>query len=242
MAKRRILKKSNKAYLELPQEMFEHDEIEVTRLKDGHYLLTVPESKKVSPVEIAVLKKLMAIKFERRVPAYVEKELTEAELLILKGIEKKGLVNVFKGTKYKDGVYNIRDNVYPLLRGKKAEQKDAPKEKTQKQPDSPSLLNRGFLTLKDKNEAFKLSQQFKQEMRRGDIIGVKGFDNKFYVVTRDYLQKSQTDIGAVLKGGMDVQSIAAAAKMDVEGCAAVLRLMAENGDILEKKKGIFAPV
>ncbi len=241
MAKRRILKRSNKAYLELPQEMLEHDEIEVTRLNDGQYLLTVSESNRVSPVEIAVLRKLLAIRFERRTPANVEKELTEAELLILKGIEKKGLVNVFRGKKYRDGVYNIRDNVYPLLRGE-TEQKAAQKEKVQKQPDSPSLLNRGFLTLMDKNEAFKLSQQFKQEMKRGDIIGVKGFDGKFYVVTRNYLLKSQADIGSVLTEGMDVQSIAAAAKMDAEGCTAVLRLMAESGDILEKKKGIFAPV
>jgi len=41
---------------------------------------------------------------------------------------------------------------------------------------------------------------------------------------------------------MDCDSIAAAAKLDADGCRAALRLMAENGDIIEKKRGIFAAV
>lgn len=239
MAKRRILKKANKAYLELPAEMMDQDEVEVIRLQEGQYLLSVPQDSKVSDVEIAVLRKLLSIRFEKRTPAYVEKALTEAERLVLKGLERKGMVNVFTGKKYADGVYNIRDSVYPLLKGTKQE---APKEIEGPKDDSPSLMNRGFLTLKDKNEAFRLSQQLSAEMKRGDIIGIKGFDNRFYVVTKDYLARSQSAISAILKEGMDVQSIAQAARMDLEGCAAVLRLMAENGDIIEKKKGVFAPI
>ena len=239
MAKSRILKKQNKAYLELPQEMLEYDEAELSVLKEGLYLLRLPERKRVSEVEIAVLRKLNSIRFEKRTPAYVEKALTEAERLVLKELERKGLVNVFKGKKDRDGVDNIRDSVYPLLKGKNETVKQ---EEPRKQPDPPGLLGRGFLTLNDKNEAFRLSQQLKQEMRKGDVIGVKGFDGKFYVVTRQYLQKSQAAISSILKEGMDVHSIASAARMDAEGCAAVLRLMAENGDVLEKKKGVFAPV
>ena len=41
---------------------------------------------------------------------------------------------------------------------------------------------------------------------------------------------------------MDASSVSAATKLDPEGCMAVLRIMSEAGEILEKKKGVFAPV
>jgi predicted DNA-binding protein (UPF0251 family) len=238
MEKSRILKKQNKAYLELPKEMLDYDEAEVIRLSDGQYLVRAVEGSRISEIERIVLKKLLSIRFDRRTPANVEKELTEAERFILKGLEKKGMVNVFKGRKYPDGVYNIKDNVYPTLRGNEAPKQEA----AEAQPDTPSLLNRGFLTLKDKGEALRLSQKFSAEMKKGDVIGVKGFDGRFYVVTREYLEKSEKAVSSILKEGMDIESIAQAAKMDAEGCSAVMRLMAEKGDVLEKKKGIFSPI
>jgi len=41
---------------------------------------------------------------------------------------------------------------------------------------------------------------------------------------------------------MDPSSIASASKLEAGGCMAVLRIMAENGEIIERKKGVFAPV
>ncbi len=241
MGKSRILKKQGKAYLELPKEMLDYDEAEVVRLDDGQYVVKAVEVKMVAEVEKIVLKKLLSIRFDRRTPANVEKELTEAERYILKDLEKKGMVNVFKGRKYPDGVYNIKDNIYPILKGNEPPKPEA-KTEPQAQPDSPSLRNRGFLTLKDKGEAMRLSQKLNAEMKKGDVIGIKGFDGRFYVVTREYLEKSEKAVNSVLKEGMDVQSIAEAAKMDPEGCSAVMKLMAEKGDVLEKKKGIFSPI
>jgi hypothetical protein len=238
MEKSRILKKQNKAYLELPKEMLDYDEAELVRLNGGQYLIRAVEGSRISEIEKIVLRKLLSIRFDRRTPANVEKELTEAERFILKELEKKGMVNVFKGRKYPDGVYNIKDNVYPILRGIEGPKPEA----AEAQPDTPSLMNRGFLTLKDKGEALRLSQTFSAEMKKGDVIGVKGFDGRFYVVTREYLEKSEKAVNSILKEGMDIESIAQAAKMDAEGCSAVMRLMAEKGDVLEKKKGIFSPI
>ncbi len=233
MARSRILKKQSKAYLELPQEMLDYDELELVQLKEGLYLLRLPE--RISKVEMAVLRKLVSIRFEKRTPAYVKKALTEAELLVLGDLEKKELVNVFKGRKYTQGVYSIKDSAYSLLRQKTSNGPQA------EPSDSFGILStKGFLTLTDKEEAYRLSQR--QEMKTGSIIGVKGFDGRFYIVTRDFLAKAQSAINSVLKEGMDVASIAAAAKLDQEGCGAALQVMAENGEILEKKKGLYAPI
>jgi hypothetical protein len=79
-------------------------------------------------------------------------------------------------------------------------------------------------------------------MKSGAVVGVKGFDGKFYIVTRSYFNQSQAVVGSILKEDMDAPSIAAMAKLEPEGCLAVLRLMAENGELIEKKRGVFAPV
>jgi translation elongation factor EF-G len=59
----------------------------------------------ITPAERLVLKKLLAIRFEKRTPPYVAKELSEQELFVLRELERKGFVNVFRGQKYKDGVF-----------------------------------------------------------------------------------------------------------------------------------------
>lgn len=259
MAKIRVLRKQDKAYIELPSGMANADEVELFSLRDGYYLLSVPLGTQaeqgrgpISEQERLVLKKLLSIRFEKRVPAYVSKALAPPELETLRELERRGLVNVFRGSKYQDGVYNIKDSIYPMLSGQ-AQRADAPtSEAANSKPnagrpssysDSYSLLSsRGFLIVMDKNEARSLSERLNSEMKSGAVLGVKGFDGKFYIVTRSYFNSAVAAISPILKDDMDGPSIASAAKLDSEGCLAVLRLMAENGEIIEKKRGVFAPV
>jgi len=249
----RVLKRQNNAYLELPQEMADQEEVELFQLRPGYYLLTVPLGEArpaaktktgISEAERSVLLKLLSIKFEKRVPAYVAKVMSESEKALLKELERKGMINIFKGTKYKDGVYNIRDSIYPLLSSApSAPSPQAAKPEVQTPNDLLAILKRqGFIVISDRNQARALSETLSQDMKSGAVMGVKGFDGRFYIVTRGYLVGAQAAVSAALKEDMDAQSIAASAKLDTEGCMAVLRIMAEAGDIIEKKKGVFAPV
>ncbi len=259
MARIRVIRRQEKGYIELPADLARNDEIELFQLRDGYYLVSLPlgqpqkaaavqPKEQVSEEEKAVLRKLLSIRFENRVPAYVGKALTEQEKSVLGGLERRGLVNVFKGKKYVDGVYNIADSIYPLLSqkekaGLREAQPQAPAEAPPPQVNSIGLLNsRGYIIITDKREAYILSEQLNGQMKSGGVVGVKGFDNKFYVVTRDYFTSASAKIASVLKEEMDAPSVASAAKLDAEGCMAVLRLLAENGEIIEKKKGVFAPI
>lgn len=260
MVKIRILKRQNHGYIELPQEMAGQDEVELFQLREGYYLLSVPlgqatvktpaiQAETRGPLnesERALLKKLLSIKFENRTPAYVSKALGNDEKAVLKELERKGFVNVFKGAKYKDGVYNIRDSIYPLLSQKEGGPETKETRPAQAQPAVQTpyglLHSQGFMIVADKNEARMLSERMADEMKRGAVQGIKGFDGRFYIVTRDYFTKAQAAITAVLKEDMNADSVAAAAKLNPDGCRAVLRLMAENGDIIEKRRGIFAAV
>ena len=80
MARVRILRRQNSGYIELPKEMLGYEELELFQLKDGYYLLSVPlgetakeqkepavaRSGEITPAERQVLKKLLAIRFEKR--------------------------------------------------------------------------------------------------------------------------------------------------------------------------------
>jgi len=249
MARARILKRGDNRYLELPEGLLSYDELELFELREGYYLLSVPlgvqknpqkKGVKLDSDEAAVLQKLLRIRFEKRIPAYVNKALNEQELKVLLGLEKKGFVNVFRGRKYKDGVYSIRDDVYPLVNGRPAPQKQA----TAPKQTSPygTLMEKGFLVLGNKNEAMEFSERTKMEMKKGTIKGVKGFDGKFYAVTSNYLAKASAIILKSLDKDMDLETIAKQTNLDREGCCAVLRLLSESGDVIEKKKGMFASV
>jgi hypothetical protein len=252
MAKLRVIKRQEKGYVELPPEMAACEEVEIFPLKEGYYLLSVPigqprssapkEKGQISEQERAVLRKLLSIRFENRTPAYVGKALSGSELEVLGELERRRLVNVFRGNKYKDGVYNINDSIYPLL-SQRAEQA-APQAHSTPGPGSSfsSLGSRGFAIINDKREALALSDQLQSEIKSGSVVGIKGFDGKFYLVTKNYLTDAASAIASVLKDDMDVQAIASAARLEPDGCIAVLRLLAEGGEIIEKKKGIFAPV
>ncbi|MBU0591200.1 hypothetical protein KKF81_01970 [Candidatus Micrarchaeota archaeon] len=288
MSKVRVLKKNDKAYIELPQEAVCYDELELFQLKEGYYLLSVPlgengarastnVNQSITPAnstinenEKAVLKKLISIKFEKRVPPYVNQVFSEAEMATLSQLEKKKLINIFKSKKYMDGVYNISDSIYPLITGKPSPQKPEQRSQStqqsyqqsskqqisaQKQTSSQtpsrhssksgpvSVLNsNGFVILNSKNEAFDISQILIKEMKSGAVIGVKGFDGKFYLVTADYLEKARAAIVSVLKTAMGWKEISESANLDPDGCMAILRILSENGDIIEKKKGVFAQI
>jgi len=241
MAKVRIFKRQEKAYLELPQDMLKYDELELFQLKEGYYLLSMPlgARKGLSESEKQVLRKLLSIRFEKRTPAYVAKALSAQEKEMLKDLEERGHVNVFRGKKYRNGVYNISDRTYPLLkRSAEPARKAAPR-----YSDHFTLLKtQGFIIIKERKEAFELSQRLKQEMKSGSAVGIKGFDGRFYIVTSGYLSKAKGAISSALSEDMDSASIAEAAKLDHDGCMAVLRVMAENGEVIEKKRGVFAPV
>jgi hypothetical protein len=261
-----------------------NEELELFQLKPGYYLLSIPlgaesggqttktgtqgsegggsvqqkpqpgASEQLSGAERAVLQKLLSIRFDQRVPANVSKMLDDGEKTVLKELERRNLVNVFKGTKYKDGVYSIKDSAFSMAQ--KGGESDGARQagRTMSQAAQPSFTNqasndlaaslksRGFIVINDRNQARALSESLSGEMKNGSVAGVKGFDNKFYVVTRNYLTQAQIAVAKALKEDMDAATVASAAKLDPEGCMAVLRILSEAGEILEKKKGVFAPV
>ena len=275
MAKIPLSKSQNKQYLQLPPEFEGIDEVELFKLKDGYYIVCLPlekveeekqqptnqnEKQKINPdqlsaEEIATLRKLVSIRFVDRVPNHVETVLNSHEKETLKLLQKKNLINIFKGNKYKDGVYNISDKAYTLITQNSSSENEQVEETqnqkqvntnqsqpqpTQSQSSIALLKSQGFVVITDRNEAYNFSVSINSEMKRGDVVGIKGFDGKFYAVTKDYLQRGRESIIKHLKEDMPIGAIAEASKIDQNGALAIMRLMSEAGEIVEKRKGVFA--
>ena len=100
------------------------------------------------------------------------------------------------------------------------------------------ILKRGYAIFSSQGEAQKISDEIKK-LPKGDVVGIKGFDGKFYVATKQYFAKVSELVQKNLKGTMTVSAIASACKTEEDGCRSILRIMSDNGDVLEKKKDSF---
>jgi hypothetical protein len=257
MAREKIIKKDNKCFVELPAEFMDKDEIELFSLREGYYLLSVQlpvsgsqKDKEIakkdqlipSTDEIAVLRKLQAIRFENRTPDQVNKLLSDPEKILLKEMGGKSWVRIFRGKKYKDGVYSISDKVYPLIQGKQTKKEEKEEPELKGDPNYSLLLAQGYLIIRDQKDAKLLSEKLKSEMKSGSVKGIKGFDGAFYVVTKDYFSKASKSILNSLAVESDVASITQNTKLEADAVAAVLHHLAESGDIIEKKRGIYVAI
>ncbi len=263
MARARVIRKQDRCFIELPKEFLSVEEIELFPLRDGYYFLSMPLGQSQKPgsrqagatgEEIAVLHRLQSIKFGDRTPDNVSKALSGPEKEVLKRLEEKGWVNVFRGNKYKNGVYNIADEVYPMLKSQDApharpaaeQRPEAPQKAAPAQSLPPSyalLMKQGYMVIKDQKDAKALSEMLKSDMKSGSVVGTKGFDGSFYVVTRDYFSSaSKAILDSIREKPGDVAAIAESSGLDADGARAVLQHLAESGDVIEKRKGTYAAV
>jgi len=250
MVRRGVLKKGEKYYLELPNEFSSVNDVELFPLKEGYYLLSIPlerrtektVKKQLMDAEKAVLKKLTGIKFEKRTPEYVNKMLTAGEKKVLGYLEKKGYVNQFKSKKYPNGVYNISDSVFPVLRGETTEVK---KEEEQRQYSFSfiDVLKRdGYLVIPDSRKAYAFTEQVKKQKMNRDFVGVRGFDGKFYVATKRFFTKAVSAVKSKMKNEMDIVSLSGLCNIPADGLRVILNIMADEGEVVEKRNDVFVVV
>ncbi|MEM4389904.1 MAG: HTH domain-containing protein [Candidatus Micrarchaeia archaeon] len=253
----KLLKLEHGIGVVLPKEILaalaveEGDELEFSIAKPGIVVLTKAERPKeesesmralqpLSPEELALLRKLDAIRFAERVPAEVNKGLTVGEQKILDGLLKKRVVTIYKGGRYPRGVYNIPREYYPLV--KQAGAGPAPPAPSGSVPlaSIEHLEKFGFMVVPSEAEAKRISEQLEKRIKAGEILGTRSFDRKFYVATREMFLKMGSAIKKILKSGeRSVAEIAEALGCSEEAARTVLELLSEQGDVIEKRRGVY---
>jgi len=249
----KIIKKDGKSYIQLPDEFSGLEDAELFRLKDGYYLLSVPLGKKEqfqipTEAEKQVLKRLLSIKFQNRTPENVNKVLTVPEKNVLKELEEKKFINVFKGRKYPDGVYNINDKIYSTLYGKKTVKQTVkeiakPPAAAADMAGTPAeLLDKKGYAVGTSKDLKDIIEKNKSAIKSGKIKGLKGFDGRFYIARMDYVSKMSPFILKQLETERSIDEIAGNLKVEPDAVRAVLHLLAEAGDVIEKRKGVYAAI
>jgi hypothetical protein len=103
---------------------------------------------------------------------------------------------------------------------------------------------KGYLVIDNELEAKQLSMRLEKEIKGGEIIGVRGFDKKFYIVSTSLYQNLGPRIETLLKDKQTVSPLEVSQSLNLEEpCAiAVLQVMKEQGELIEKKRGVFAAI
>jgi len=187
--------------------------------------------KELSSEEMKLLRKLNTIKFSERIPYNVNRKLDSEERGVLDNLIRKGAVRVYKGGKYsKTGVYDISDDVYALLKNTEREEIT---------PES-SLERNGYAVIEDAKTAERISSILQKEISLGEILGVRGFDKRFYIAKRGwFVEKCESVKRCVGKKLRSVEEISRETHLNESACRVVLEIMRERGEVIEKRKGAY---
>jgi hypothetical protein len=212
------------------------------------------EKNKLSNEEIAVLKKLDTLRYNMRSKQNVEKILNNDERKILYGLMKKNIVKVFTN-EGKQELYSISKDVYDkfLMRKKEGEKKiaEGPKKEINssleikekygiEHEDVKKLEEKGYVVLQTEAEAASISIALEESIKQGFVIGIRSFNKKFYIMLRSFFDKYAPQIIKILGGGeAKVEDIARMLGIEEEAARGILYLLAESGDVSEKKKDLF---
>ncbi len=101
----------------------------------------------------------------------------------------------------------------------------------------------GFAVIENELEAKRVSQLLESEIKAGKVMGVRGFDKKFYVVSSTLHGALSEKISKALsQKNMALPEIISETKANESAATAVLQVMREDGEVIEKKKGMYSLV
>ncbi len=212
--------------------------------------------------ELAVLKKLDTLRYNQRSASNVDKILDDDEKKVLEELLGKGMVSVRYDREKGEKLYGISKQIYDrfLMRKKVVQEtRQEPKSFTRsfqtqgsesqtkrlatslEGDKSRELEEQGYIVVNSEAEAGNLSLALEDSIRHGLVIGTRSFNKKFYIVTRLFFNKNSAAILKVLENGSkSVDEIASEINVPEDAVRAVLYLLAESGDVSERKRDFFS--
>ena len=189
------------------------------------------------------MRKLESVNFKDRTPRRIGELLGAGEKQVLDVLVRRRAITLFRSAKYREGVYNIPKRIYELARGRgKVQESAVPRAAASSIDPESALEKKGYAIVERESDVKRLSEKLYKQVKRGEIMGVRGFDRRFYLARRGFYLALSERIEKAMKGrkARGMPEIAKDAKIKEQECAVVLNLMREEGDVLEKKRGTYA--
>lgn len=102
------------------------------------------------------------------------------------------------------------------------------------------LQKYGYMILNDENEARALMDKIQQMQKSEGVRGIRGFDKKYYVLRRSFLSQHQAKIiGRLNRGDTSIDELSEELKIEPDAIKVILEILADDGEVLEKRKGIW---
>lgn len=260
----RMKKDSEGTWVLLPHEAakaYENCDADVAELKNGIFAC-MPAAREAAQKagvknaggleltedEHAVAKKMFSIRFENRLVPMVEKTLNPNEKKALARLLARKLITVFAGGKYAKGVYNISELLYVHLKQEAPQQQAAaPSGQPQTSMRAPinslgHLATVGYMVLDNEFDAKNIMPEMQEQIKAGTVKGVRGFDRKYYVLTKGFRLANEQKLLALLeKGENTVDKLAAALGMPPDAARTLLLVLADEGEVIEKnmRRGVW---
>ena len=96
------------------------------------------------------------------------------------------------------------------------------------------------MVLNTEDEAKTVMVQIQPMLKNDDVRGIRGFDKRYYVLKRSFLHQYAGLVLAQLDSGPAVaEKIAAALNLDTDAVSVILMIMADEGEVIEKRKGMW---
>lgn len=187
----------------------------------------------IADTEIDLLRKLSGIKFADRTKENVRKALSEEEQKVLGALVKRKAISFYDEGKYKGhGVYSISRDYYVLL--SEPEKKPGPKK-------ANALGDAGFRVVQSQGEAEALLSELEPTIKSGGVVAVRSFDKLFYFVSSDIVSREGSRIIAYLEeGDLTLKEIVGKCSLNEKLAKAVIEVLRESGDIIEKRRETYA--
>jgi hypothetical protein len=103
------------------------------------------------------------------------------------------------------------------------------------------LEKNGFLVMQSETDAKEFSDSYSSRIKKKEIFGVRGFDKKYYIVKSSFVTKNESKVRTFLKNGAkSADKVAEALGVEPQGAIALLTIMNEEGELIERRRGTFA--
>ncbi len=101
------------------------------------------------------------------------------------------------------------------------------------------LDSKGFVVVFAEKGAQEVSVALEKEFKSGAIRGTRGFDSKFYLAKRTFVEENSPKLLKQLQTPSSTEQLAEKTRLPEDAVKALLCILMEEGEVIEKKKGLF---
>ncbi|MFH8119664.1 MAG: hypothetical protein QXS37_02575 [Candidatus Aenigmatarchaeota archaeon] len=163
---------------------------------------------------------------------------------------KFGMVSKKSKIEKEEGIKEKGEKREEIEKEKEKKEKEKKEEKEKREESVEDKFKRltkaGYLVIEDEEEAKEISKILKEKIKKkiisaSEFKGIRGFDKKYYIVRKKLIENYYEKIINLLKEKeRSAEEIRKLLKVDADLVSSLLAILNEDGEIIEKKKGIFA--